>query len=119
MKYILFFILLLVPLTASAGQGVHHNNNEKYVCSVSGKPGKIKTVSLAKTDLRNDGRLKLRWSDSLTAHKVEISLNGRIVKTEDDGRKTIAGLKGKQEVKVRGTSNCGKGEWTKTYIFIP
>lgn len=118
MKY-LILLLLILPVSVSASQGVHHDNKEKYNCSLSGKPGKIGWVKNSKNDALGNGILKLRWKDSMKAHKVEISLNGRIVKTEDDGKKTITGLKGKQDVKIRGTSNCGKGKWTKTYSFLP
>lgn len=119
MKYILLLALLAFPVTVSASQGVHHKNNEKYNCSVDGKPGQIKTVRLAKGNMVKDGILKLRWSDSLKAHKVEISLNGKTFKTEDDGKNTVTGLKWLQAVKVRGTSNCGSGKWTKLYSFLP
>lgn len=118
MKFILIALMLFLPVTVSASQGVHHNNKEKYNCSVAGKPGKIKKVRIA-SDAVGNGVLKLRWTDSLKAHQVQISLNGRILKTEDDGKKTITGLRGMQEVKVRGASNCGKGKWTKLYRFLP
>lgn len=119
MKTLLICLFLLFPVTVSASQGVHHKNNEKYNCSVDGKPGKISAVKLAKGDVVGNGILKLRWKDSLKAHAVEISLNGRIFKTEDDGKKTVTNLRGTQEVKVRGTSNCGKGKWSKVYKALP
>jgi hypothetical protein len=112
-----------------ATQGKHDKSDEnsKYNCGVVGKPGNIKRLEQGrKKDGLNNGQIRLRWSDSLYAHRVEIEwgmVGGKkqALKTGDDGRHVFTKLVNNKpyEFKMRGKSNCGKGKWSKTYQFLP
>jgi hypothetical protein len=119
MKTLIFTIFLLCPISVSASQGVHHNNDEKYDCSVANKPSKVSWIKFSKNDAVGNGILKFTWKDSAKAHEIQLSLNGKTRNTADDGKYTLKNVKGLQSVKIRGVSNCGKGSWSKVFKAQP
>ena len=117
MKYIILVaVFLFAPLTASATQSVHHDFNEPYDCNITGNPQPIKWIK--KGDKSGNKQIKLKWFDSNDAHEVEIEIVGRDTRiVPDDGTQVIKKLKKnkKYEIRMRGVSNCGEGEWTRYY----
>lgn len=130
MKTILLIAMIafLIPTSvqAKASGGVHdYGKEQKYRCSEHGKPGKISYLKQVKLDNPNDRMVYLKWKDSFRAHKVEISytdgITTKVIKTDDDSKQKILGLtNGKNySFKIRGTSNCGKGKWSKIFMVKP
>lgn len=121
MKYIILvavFLIGLSPSMASARtQSVHHDFNEPYDCSITGAPQPIKWIK--KGDKAGNKQIKLKWFDSNDAHDIEMEFNGKTTFIPDDGTQTVKKLKKnkKYQVRMRGVSNCGEGEWTRYYSF--
>lgn len=114
MKYLLL-VIFLVPNLAFATQSVHHDFNEPYDCTITGNPQPIKWIK--KTDRSGNKQFSIKWFDSNDAHDVELEYNGKVRMIPDDGKQTIKKLKKNKtyEVRMRGVSNCGEGEWTRIY----
>lgn len=108
--------IFLIPQSVSATQSVHHDYNEPYDCLITGNPQDIQWVK--KGDKSGNKQIKLKWYDSKDAHDVEIEIAGKGTRiVPDDGIQVIKKLKkGKNyEIRMRGVSNCGEGNWTRVY----
>lgn len=124
MKILIILALALFPITASAkagGGGTHFDNNPPYDCSTTKKPATPKWVTGIKSEKLGDKMITLTWADSNRAHDVEIKYGSKTKKTADDSREKIKKLKNGKvySFKVRGVSNCGKSDWSKTYKAQP
>lgn len=119
MKYIILVaVILFTPLTAfGATQTIHHDYNEPYDCKITGAPQPIKWIK--KGDRSGNKQIKLKWFDSNDAHEVEMEFNGVSTIIPDDGTQVVKKLKKnkKYQVRMRGVSNCGIGDWTRYYTF--
>jgi hypothetical protein len=118
MKYILILALLFVPLSVHGStQNVHHDFNLPYDCSITSSPQNI--LWIKKGDKSGNKQIKLKWYDSKDAHDIEMEFNDKTSIIPDDGTQTVKGLKKnkKYQVRMRGVSNCGEGEWTRMYLF--
>lgn len=119
MKYILILAVLFSPsLVYGSTQNVHHDFNEPYDCSITGSPQKINWIK--KGDKSGNKQIKLKWFDSKDAHDVEIDIIGKDIRVvPDDGTQVIKKLKKNKnyQIRMRGISNCGEGEWTRYYKF--
>lgn len=117
MKYLLILLVLFTPVVVHGStQNVHHDFNLPYDCSITGAPQNIAWIK--KGDKSGNKQIKLKWSDSKDAHDVEIDIIGRDTRTvPDDGTQVIKKLKKNKsyQIRMRGVSNCGEGEWTRYY----
>lgn len=123
MKYLLLIAILLpMPVLAkSSGGGVHFDENPNYNCSTTKRPETPKWITGIKKEKLGDKQITITWDDSKRAHDVEIKINGKTKKSEDDSRQKIKNLKNGKvyTFQVRGVSNCGKSKWSPTYKALP
>lgn len=124
MKYLLLAIIFLLPISVSAkasGGGKHLKNNLPYDCSITKNPETPKWVTGIKKEKAFDKQITITWDDSKRAHDVEIKINGKTKKSEDDSRQRIKNLKNGKvyTFQVRGVSNCGKSKWSPIYKALP
>lgn len=110
--------LLFTPFYVQGStQNVHHDFNELYDCNITPSPMNI--LWIKKGDRSGNKQIKLKWYDSKFAHDIEMEFNGKVTIIPDDGTQVVKKLKKnkKYQVRMRGVSNCGIGEWTQYYSF--
>lgn len=120
----LILVVALLLVAPSYVEASSLSSVDKYDCSVVGKPKSVEWVKVMPSDL-NNGRVILRFDDSYRAHLVRIKYwtndKKKSILVRDDGWQVFDNLKNgkKYRFKIRGESNCGVGDWSKTVMTVP